>query len=307
MKDITGLKYKRLTAIKPTDLRKNGCVIQECKCDCGNIVYAKGSDLLCKRKGSCGCLEKENQETFSQRANNRKDITGQKFGRLTALYPKGKDKNNQIIWHCSCDCGGEKDVITSKLGKSVFSCGCLAKEHKQLNPYYDNSIIGNKYGKLTVINYINNPDKPGSYWNCKCDCGNNVIVSRQNLVQGRTFSCGCLKESHGEFIIKTLLSNANIPFQQEYKVNVGYKSGFNARFDFLINTKDNSYYLIEYDGEQHYKNTGYGILKENQERDEIKNQQCKENNIPLIRIPYTHLKDLCIEDLKLETTTFLVK
>jgi len=38
----------------------------------------------------------------------------------------------------------------------------------------------------------------------------------------------------------------------------------------------------------------------------IKNQWCKENNIPLIRIPYTHLKDLQIKDLMLETTKFLI-
>jgi len=37
-----------------------------------------------------------------------------------------------------------------------------------------------------------------------------------------------------------------------------------------------------------------------------KNQWCKENNIPLIRIPYTHLKDLCIEDLLLETSNYVV-
>ena len=40
--------------------------------------------------------------------------------------------------------------------------------------------------------------------------------------------------------------------------------------------------------------------------DAYKNQWCKENNIPLIRIPYTHLKDLCIEDLQLETSKFIV-
>ena len=42
------------------------------------------------------------------------------------------------------------------------------------------------------------------------------------------------------------------------------------------------------------------------ELDEYKNQWCKENNIPLIRISYTHLNDLCIEDLLLETTKFLI-
>jgi len=38
----------------------------------------------------------------------------------------------------------------------------------------------------------------------------------------------------------------------------------------------------------------------------IKNQWCKENNIPLIRIPYTHLQDLCLEDLQLETSQFII-
>ena len=43
-----------------------------------------------------------------------------------------------------------------------------------------------------------------------------------------------------------------------------------------------------------------------QERDTYKNQWCKENNIPLIRIPYTHLNDLCLEDLLLETSKFII-
>lgn len=31
-----------------------------------------------------------------------------------------------------------------------------------------------------------------AYWHCKCDCGNNVIVSGKNLRNGHTKSCGCL-------------------------------------------------------------------------------------------------------------------
>jgi len=38
----------------------------------------------------------------------------------------------------------------------------------------------------------------------------------------------------------------------------------------------------------------------------IKNQWCKNNNIPLIRIPYTHLQNLCLEDLQLETSKFII-
>ena len=82
-----------------------------------------------------------------------------------------------------------------------------------------------------------------------------------------------------------------------------YSSGCNAKFDFFINNS----YLIEYDGETHYNSNLHGWhnhtqLQAQQERDAIKNQWCKENNIPLIRIPYTHLKKLSIEDLLLETS-----
>lgn len=43
-----------------------------------------------------------------------------------------------------------------------------------------------------------------------------------------------------------------------------------------------------------------------QSHDIQKNQWCQENNIPLIRIPYWHYNKLCLEDLQLETTNFLI-
>ena len=79
-----------------------------------------------------------------------------------------------------------------------------------------------------------------------------------------------------------------------------------CRFDFYVNNN----YLIEYDGQQHFESVEYfggeEQLKIQQKRDTYKNQWCKENNIPLIRIPYTKLDTLCIKDLMLETTQFRV-
>ena len=61
--------------------------------------------------------------------------------------------------------------------------------------------------------------------------------------------------------------------------------------------------------QQHFHISGWND-EENfarvQAHDEYKNQWCKDNNIPLIRIPYTKLDTLCIEDLMLETTQFRV-
>ena len=57
---------------------------------------------------------------------------------------------------------------------------------------------------------------------------------------------------------------------------------------------------IEYDGVQHFEESSLcsDTLEERQYRDNIKNQYCKDNNIKLIRIPYTDFKILNIEYLK---------
>ena len=47
-------------------------------------------------------------------------------------------------------------------------------------------------------------------------------------------------------------------------------------------------------------------FEKTKERDEIKNLWCKNNNIPLIRIPYTHFDDLCLNDLQINTSTYKI-
>lgn len=71
-----------------------------------------------------------------------KDITGQKFNMLTALYPVGVSKNGTWIWMCKCDCGNEKQINSRNLHSGgTRSCGCLAKKArienmKKLNGVY---------------------------------------------------------------------------------------------------------------------------------------------------------------------------
>lgn len=60
----------------------------------------------------------------------KKDLTGQRFGRLTVLEPTGKrDGKGSIYWRCRCDCGHEIDVTQDKLVYGAYkSCGCLKRE-----------------------------------------------------------------------------------------------------------------------------------------------------------------------------------
>lgn len=55
-----------------------------------------------------------------------KDLTGQKFGRLTALYRLHNYHKKGTYWLCVCDCGNIKEVNTYKLQDlHTKSCGCL--------------------------------------------------------------------------------------------------------------------------------------------------------------------------------------
>lgn len=57
-------------------------------------------------------------------------------------------------------------------------------------------LTGKKFGRLTVLEYAGRAER-NSYqrpqWRCKCDCGEQVIVLGQNLREGKTKSCGCLR------------------------------------------------------------------------------------------------------------------
>lgn len=54
-----------------------------------------------------------------------KDLSGQRFGKLVALRCVGKDRHNNAIWLCRCDCGSQKRVVSRALVcGSTTSCGC---------------------------------------------------------------------------------------------------------------------------------------------------------------------------------------
>lgn len=70
-----------------------------------------------------------------------KDITNQKFGKLTALSVFYKD--NKRWSHCKCDCGNLHDVSILNLGRGTNSCGCIHQERLHKRKQIDSIIKRN--------------------------------------------------------------------------------------------------------------------------------------------------------------------
>lgn len=272
---------------------KNGHSYWHCKCACDKHTEkdVRGTCLIKGQSTSCGC--KKIEELIV-------DLTGKKIFKLTPIkYDKDKHK-----WECKCDCGNTTYVSTANLtgGDITKSCGCWNIEN--LHSRREN-LIGQTFGNLNVLDYNTITCK----WICQCNCKNQTIkeVSTSHLKSGSVTSCGCLV-SKGENKIINLLSENNIDFiaQKTFDTCRFLDTNRLAKFDFYINNQ----YLVEYDGQQHfYSSTGWNNeekFEKTQQHDAIKNQWCKENNIPLIRIPYTHLNNLCLEDLIPERSDFLI-
>lgn len=59
----------------------------------------------------------------------KRDLTGQKFGRLTVIKEQGRNKSKKVLWLCKCECGTEVVVISQSLTSgTTLSCGCYHKD-----------------------------------------------------------------------------------------------------------------------------------------------------------------------------------
>jgi hypothetical protein len=127
----------------------------------------------------------------------KQDLTGKQFGELIAIKEiDKKGKGNQHYYQCLCSCGTTKDIRADHLRKGLITtCGC--RKGRKISNSKLHSIIGNRYGKLTVVELIevkkiNN--KNMFFYNCICDCGNTVVVPKYALKYKHTQSCGCLRK-----------------------------------------------------------------------------------------------------------------
>jgi hypothetical protein len=136
------------------------------------------------------------------------DMTGQTFGRLTALrqvpcpikYTSDGYRRN-AWWECKCSCGN----MTTRTGRSlrhgtVLSCGSSVHERAGTDrTSLGVDLTGRTFGFLTVqsrgrpLNYdsLSYDHRKRNWWLCRCICGTVKAVAAHHLINGHTTSCGC--------------------------------------------------------------------------------------------------------------------
>lgn len=163
------------------------CVRWKCLCDCGNTHIVKTENLVSGKTFRCPkCANASIGE------KKHFDYTGQKFGELTVTKMLYNYKNKgKTFCECSCSCGNTiiKNSFDLSHSSQFVSCGCKRKD--AMIYYHSEDITGQRYNRLTVVEmlYKESPIKV----RCKCDCGNELIVSKADVLSGHTQSCGCLQ------------------------------------------------------------------------------------------------------------------
>lgn len=261
---------------------------------CSNLFEARIDMISSNTIKSCGCRKhlssSKNAKIIGQNNYGRykKDISGNKYGELTALYPtEQRDFDGNILWFCKCSCGNTRVASYKSLetGHVKYCPQCQYRRKAEGH-------IGEKHGKLVIVSIEDTirGSNGGLCCKAKCDCGNEItlpigFILRENGQQ----SCGKCKISKGELKVKEILESMNVTFTQQESFNkaiITNKKGF-CKVDFFI---PNQRIAIEYNGQQHYQPVdifgGEEGFQKTQNRYKLKKDYCSKHKIDLIEIPY---------------------
>jgi hypothetical protein len=223
--------------------------------------------------------------------NNRTNEIGNKYGRLTIIDINYDIKPSIAI--CECDCGKIINVIKADVVSChTQSCGCLQSERASMANEKDFTDVISDSG--VVIKRRAHKNTNGVWmWYCVCPiCDEEFIALPAKVIENHTTSCGCKINSSKERIIENYLKELNVDYEKQKRFE-DCRYCYSLPFDFAIYNNDKTLRcLIEFDGQQHFKSVdffgGDDGFEKIKIRDDIKNQYCKDNNIPLLRLNYLY-------------------
>lgn len=183
--DLTGQVFGRLTVVR----REESGARWICLCSCGNESKPiQAADLTRGKVTSCGCYQRERAS-----ARFKKDLSGQRFGMLTAVECIGLSSRKLYVWRCTCDCGGSKNAVGADLTSGrTTSCGCMRSVSRRRRV---EDLTGRVFGNWRVVAQAPLGPNGQSFYYCDCSCGNRRAhrVAAHNLNNGTSRSCGCIQ------------------------------------------------------------------------------------------------------------------
>lgn len=256
--------------------------------NCGHEYSILISNLSDKNKSTCLiCTIQEKAMDFIRNVYN---LEGHDYAVICEF--NGNDVGFKVRHN---KCGSEFETTSEKFineGKRCVNPRCK----KGTNKYNFRDKVFDKYGDefLVIDDYIDSNTEIQIKHNIE-DCGRTYYRVPKHFLSGKGVCPFCRKNSKNEAKITDILNSKNIKFKRQFTFD-GCTDNSLLRFDFaILNNFNNVKYLIEYDGQQHFKpvdfaNKGEDWAKEQFEitkkRDQIKNDYCKDNDILLYRIPY---------------------
>jgi hypothetical protein len=111
------------------------------------------------------------------------------------------------------------------------------------NPSKD--LTGLVFERLTVLSK-HSTGRSGTYYNCKCDCGNNTIVLSHLLTSGKSKSCGCYRKEKAVKLGKSRAAWINNKYPDGFSnMYHNYKSGAKRRNLLFDINKDDFFFLTQ--------------------------------------------------------------
>ena len=233
-------------------------------------------------------------KTTEQFILDAKKVHGDRYDYSLVKYVNNK-KEVEII--CSIHGIFEQSPIVHLKNHGCQKCaGVIKGEHLRYTTEefikMSNKIHNNKYD-YSLANYINIETK------IKIICSKHGEFNQISNYHLHGNGCPICCESRGEYSIRKLLENNNIDFKAR-KIFNNCKNIRCLPFDFYL---PNHNTCIEYDGIQHFEPIdffgGEIALKSLKERDNIKTEYCKNNNINLLRIKFN-------ENIKEKLNNYLI-
>lgn len=295
MKLFISNKNPNIKIINSKDIYKNKRkrTLFTMECECGNVFTQTFDDIY---KNTRICCQKCTNKLRGKTRRESKDV----FDLIHKLGYK-------IIEKVDKPSKKQKILVENKDGYRGYVC------YKDLKKGSDMTIFSNQINKDNFIynaniyaknnniksiaidfNYDNNYSVQALDF--KCSCGNIFTTSINSFTNGKTRCDNCSGSiSRYEDTVRRYLNSINIKYIPEFVIN-SCRDILPLPFDFCLKESGK---LIEVDGVQHFEPTTFCSKVLNAEEnleyvkkhDEIKNNYCKQWNIPLLRISYKEILD----------------